>query len=151
MYIMVWVLFFALMFLFFYFYTRDKSVEQIQNGSLAIKADKQGHFKLKGKINEETVTFLVDTGATLVAIPQKLANRLQLEALYPIEAETANGIIKGYLTRLPNLNLGNFQLKNVKAVIMPDSAGGTALLGMNVLSKFELIQKEGNLIISKRQ
>ncbi|HAT9304438.1 TPA: TIGR02281 family clan AA aspartic protease, partial [Legionella pneumophila subsp. pneumophila] len=109
-----------------------------------------GHYWIKGKINEYPVEFLVDTGATLVAIPQGLAKDLKITGRYPVTIETANGKVTGFLTRLQHLSFGEFHLQNVKAVIIPENDDNTVLLGMNVLSQFHMIQ-QGKQLILKRQ
>ncbi|STX52293.1 Aspartyl protease [Legionella busanensis] len=150
MFIITWVFFFFLLFVFFHYSdSSNKSTYQIQNGTLTIKADSSGHYRIKGSINNENVEFIIDTGATLVAIPKSLANRLGLKGRYPILLQTANGNISGSLTRLKELTFANFKLYDVKAVIMPGSDDNMVLLGMNVLSKFNLSQQNNRLIIKK--
>ncbi|WP_242604409.1 retropepsin-like aspartic protease family protein [Legionella gresilensis] len=150
MFIITWIFFFFLLFVFFHYSdSSTKSTYQIQNGILTIKADSSGHYRIKGSINNENVEFIIDTGATLVAIPKSLANRLGLKSGYPILLQTANGDISGSLTRIKQLTFANFKLYDVKAVIMPGSNDNMILLGMNVLSKFNLSQQNNRLIIKK--
>lgn len=150
MFIVAWLLFFALVMAFFYYYeSNDKGHYQVQRGVLTITADKAGHYQLAGSINDKPVQFLLDTGATLVAIPEGLATSLQLKRRYPISMQTANGVITGSLTRLNKLNFAEFELLNVKAVIIPGSEDDQVLLGMNVLSKFNMSQQNGQLVIKK--
>src|SRR5215212_4998208 len=118
--IIAWLLFFGLMFLFFYYYTQDKSkVLNLGPSTILIKADRQGHYWLEGSINGEACKFIIDTGATLVAVPEDLAKKFGLTGQYPIMAQTAGGQIKGELTRIKHLKFAQFSLNNVKAVIIP--------------------------------
>lgn len=151
MFLFVWIILFALIFSFFYLHDKKQASDfQIENGSLSIKANQQGHYQIKGSINGMPVEFMIDTGASYVAVPKGIADRLQLTGRYPVTLETANGQATGLLTRLETLTFGNFQLKNVKAVILSENEGDDiVLLGMNVLSKFNLSQKEKHLIIQK--
>lgn len=143
-----WLLFFGLLFAFFYFYERPaKNNWQIQKGSIVIKADKQGHYMIDGNINGQAVSFIIDTGATLVAIPENVAEKLGLRRLYPITVKTANGEVTGSLTRIDTLIFGQFTLHDVKAIIGPASGDRMVLLGMNVLSQFTITQQDHRLEI----
>jgi aspartyl protease family protein len=150
MFIIMWVFFFFLLFIFFHYYeSSGKNTYQIQNGVLTVKPDRSGHYRIEGTINDENVEFIIDTGATLVAVPKSLANRLGIKGHYPILLQTANGNISGSLTRIKKLTFANFKLYNVKAVIMPGGDDKMVLLGMNVLSQFNLSQQNNRLIIKK--
>ncbi|MCC5014174.1 MULTISPECIES: retropepsin-like aspartic protease family protein [Legionella] len=150
MFLIAWLLFFGLLLLFFYYYgEKEQGSYQITHGSVTIVADEQGHYYIDGSINDYPVKFILDTGATLVAIPQWLAAKLQLQGRYPISIQTASGEVTGTLTRLKQLSFAKFTLNNVKAVIVPGSDDDTILLGMNVLSQFNLSQQDKQLIIKK--
>ncbi len=116
----------------------DTGVNQV-----IIKRNRQGHYVVNGFINEKSVTFLVDTGATDVAIPQDIASSLQLSNLGKAVSQTANGTIVVYRTNLKNIRVGSIRLTNISAVIMPNLSKNTpVLLGMSFLKNIELIQKE---------
>ncbi len=150
MFLFVWIILFFGLFVFFYYYDNSGGeVFRDSQSEFAISADRSGHYRIKGKINEYPVAFLVDTGATLVAIPESLAKQLQVSGRYPVTISTANGEVTGSLTRLKQLSFGSFELHDVKAVIMPGAADDTVLLGMNVLSQFNLTQEDNLLILKK--
>ncbi|STX37678.1 retropepsin-like aspartic protease family protein [Legionella feeleii] len=150
MFLITWLFFFGLLLLFFYYYgEKEQGSYQITHGAVTIVADEQGHYYIDGSINDYPVKFILDTGATLVAIPQGLATKLQLQGRYPISIQTASGEVTGTLTRLKQLSFARFTLNNVKAVIVPGSDDDTILLGMNVLSQFNLSQQDKQLIIKK--
>lgn len=152
MLLFVWFLFFGLLLLFFYYYEQaPKSVIEIQSGTVTIKSDRQGHYWLNGSINGKSVKLMIDTGATLMAIPGGMADKLGLVRYYPITMDTANGQAQGVLTRLNSLSFAGFTFENVKAVIMPNSQDETVLLGMNVLSQFDMKQQGGDLVLSKNR
>ncbi|WP_367274379.1 TIGR02281 family clan AA aspartic protease [uncultured Legionella sp.] len=152
MFLFVWIILFFGLFLFFYYYeSSDSKVYVASNSEFALSADREGHYWIKGKINEHPVDFLVDTGATLVAIPQSIATQLKITGRYPITISTANGDITGSLTRLQQLSFGEFELQDIKAVIIPGSDNDTVLLGMNVLSQFNMIQEDNRLILKKQR
>ena len=151
MFVVAWLLFFGLMFLFFVYFGGDtnKGSFQVHRGVLTIKPDKKGHYQIPGLINDKPVNFMLDTGATLVAIPEALANDLHIVGRYPINMQTANGEVTGQLTRLEKLSFADFTLYNIKAVIIPGNLDNTVLMGMNVLSQFNLSQEKGELVIKK--
>jgi aspartyl protease family protein len=119
---------------------------QIVNGAIEVSlvADRQGHFVATGTINGREVTFLVDTGATLVSVPEGLANRLGLERLAPIRLETAAGNVQGWMTRLDEVRLGGIAQTDVRAAINP-GRHDTVLLGMSFLRDLEMTQRDGEL------
>lgn len=150
MFIIAWLIFFVLLFVFFLYYNQsEKGSYQITQGRVTISPDAQGHYRIKGAINDYPVEFMVDTGATLVAVPQKLATQFGLEGRYPVTIDTASGEVTGSLARLKQLSFAGFVLNDVKAVIVPGSQDDTVLLGMNVLSKFNLSQQDKRLVIKK--
>lgn len=149
MFIVAWVFFLGLMPVFFLYYPNQKEGSyQVHRGVLIISPDKAGHYQIEGFINDMPVNFMLDTGATFVAVSQTLAEQLQLEARYPITLRTASGEVQGELTRLKKLTFADFILYDVKAVIIPGS-DNTVLLGMNVLSQFNLSQQDGQLWLKK--
>ncbi|EAQ32239.1 MULTISPECIES: retropepsin-like aspartic protease family protein [Idiomarina] len=109
--------------------------------------NRMGHYVVSGKINQQPVTFLLDTGATLVAIPQQVADRLGLVKGRKGISATANGRIVTYRTHLNTLTLGGITLNNVDASITPGLEDDVILLGMSALKQMELVQKGDTLTI----
>ena len=91
--------------------------------------------------------FLLDTGATDVAVPGALAQELGLEAGAPVSVNTANGRSTGYRTRLSELTLGDIRLQDVRALIVPGMDGDEVLLGMSALKQLEFTQRDGTLVL----
>ena len=122
-----------------------------RNGSqhieLKIKQNRQGHYVLRGQVNNKSSLFLVDSGATVTSIPMSSAQKLGLTKGSPFKVNTANGTAVAYRTVIKELKLGDLVLKNVTASLNPGMNGSEALLGMNVLKHFELIQRDRTLII----
>ncbi len=106
-----------------------------------------GHYLLNGQINAQTVTFLLDTGATAVAIPTELARGLQLKRGAPLQVNTANGTVTGWRTRLASVQLGEIQLHDVAAIIVPNMGDEQVLLGMSALKQLEFTQRDGTLVL----
>jgi len=114
---------------------------------VVLQSDRQGHFVATGGINGREVVFLVDTGATLVSIPEALADRLGLVREAPIGLQTAAGPVQGYLTRLDEVRLGDIVRRDVRAAINPGHHD-TVLLGMSFLRNLELTQRDGQLTVT---
>ena len=113
---------------------------------VVLDADRQGHFVASGAINGREVTFLVDTGATLVSIPEGLADDMGLIKEAKIGLETAAGPVTGWLTRLEEVRLGDIVQRDVRAAISPGRSD-TVLLGMSFLRELELSQRDDQLKI----
>jgi aspartyl protease family protein len=142
MYFLVWIIIFVGFFLFFQFQGKQESTEIISNGQeLTVSADRNGNYVVKGSLNEYPIEFMIDTGASLVAIPKQIADNLHLSGRYPLYLTTANGVVEGLGTRVEQLTIGSFTIHDVKAVIIPANEDGLVLLGMNVLSKFQITQQ----------
>ncbi len=112
-----------------------------------LAANGQGHFVASGLINGAPVVFMLDTGATDVAIAAKVADRLGLEKGLPVTLNTANGRAEGYRTRLDYVQLGDIVLRDVRALVVPGLGGEQVLLGMSVLKKLEFTQRGGTLLL----
>ena len=76
---------------------------------ITLTRNKHGHYVANGEINGHPVIFLLDTGATDVALSAKLAKKLQLEQGRPFKVSTANGIVKAYRARLNRVAIGNIE------------------------------------------
>ncbi len=108
----------------------------------------QGHYVASGEINGFPVTFLLDTGATDVAIPLALADRLRLERRGGGISQTANGPVAVWQTRLGEVRLGEIRINEVRASILPSmGADAPVLLGMSFLKQLEFTQRDGQLIL----
>lgn len=112
-----------------------------------LKQNRQGHYVANGQINGETVTFLVDTGATSVSVPAHLASQLGLVPMGRGIARTANGNVEIAFTRIDTLGLGDIVLNNVDASINPGMRDDHILLGMSVLRQLEFTQRGEWLIL----
>ncbi|MDH0305188.1 MULTISPECIES: TIGR02281 family clan AA aspartic protease [unclassified Pseudomonas] len=107
----------------------------------------QGHFVADGAINGRVVHFMLDTGATDVAIPEALARDLELARGAPVQLSTANGRTEGYRTRLDSLQLGDIHLRDVRALVVPGLDGQAVLLGMSALKQLEFTQRGGTMLL----
>ena len=123
----------------------NSHIQSHRNGgdvTVVLEQNRMGHYVARGKINGQQVTFLLDTGATLVAVPEGLASQLGLQKGRQGMSQTANGRVVTYRTEIDTLELGDIRLNNVDASITPGMDGNVILLGMSALKEFELTQKK---------
>ncbi|MCU7937971.1 MAG: TIGR02281 family clan AA aspartic protease [gamma proteobacterium symbiont of Bathyaustriella thionipta] len=120
---------------------------QINNNfvEITLKRNRSGHYVSTGMINGSKTVFLLDTGATFVAVPQSQAQRLGLKKGRKIQISTANGRSTGYQTTINQLSIGEIHLYNIKAIITPNLE--EILLGMSVLKQLEFTQRGNELTI----
>ena len=114
---------------------------------VSLVANRQGHFVADGAIDGRVVHFMLDTGATDIAMPEALARDLDLPRGAPVVLSTANGRAEGYRTRLKEVRLGDIQLRDVRAVVVPGLDGQSVLLGMSALQQLEFTQRGGTLLL----
>lgn len=112
--------------------------------------NKQGHYVANGTINNNNVVFLLDTGATNVSIPAHIAEQLHLQRYGSYIAQTANGNVRVYQTKIDQLSIGNIYLYDVSASINPGMKSDEILLGMSALKKVEFSQLGKQLILREQ-
>jgi len=118
-----------------------------QQGELKLARNRAGHYVAEGEINGRHVTFLLDTGATWVALPTGLARELGLKRGAAVTLQTANGPAVGYQTRLDSVRLGPIEMRDVAALVADGMDADTVLLGMNFLKRLEFTQRGGEMIL----
>jgi aspartyl protease family protein len=114
---------------------------------LVLDAGPGGHYMVPGEINGERVSFLIDTGASHVAVPAHLAGRLGLARGRPIGVNTAAGRAMAYDTTIDEIAIGGLRARRVRGSINPAMSGDFVLLGMTFLRQVDLSQRGGRLII----
>ena len=118
---------------------------------IVIAAGSGGHFVTGGSINGKAVRFLVDTGATNVAMGQAEAQSLGIDFRSGQRgmASTANGLVPIYRVSLASVRVGDVQVYNVDATILP-VAMEHVLLGNSFLTRFQMKRDNDTLTLSKR-
>lgn len=153
--VFAWIIFLGMMFAVFdYLITQrnnpNQNIVTTVTGpvkEIELLRNPYGHYVATGTINSVDVIFLLDTGATDIAIPESLANQIGLIKGPPITVKTANGNARAYRTRLDSVALGDIALYDLSATILTNITGEEVLLGMNFLKHFEIIQKGKTLTI----
>lgn len=125
----------------------NRQLQVAPGAELVLKRSGNGHYIFPGTINGRPVTFLLDTGATLVSIPAHLAGELGLAAGAPQRSIAANGTVATRATRVDALAFGPFALRGIAASLNPGMAGDQILLGMSVLKHLEFTQRGDTLML----
>ena len=155
MLILAWLVLFGLMAMFFDDWLgkqHNPNQNPVTNTTSAVREvvllpNRQHHYIVNGSINGKEVVFLLDTGATDVVVPEKLAQRLGLGSGQQRFANTANGTIVVYNTQLDLVQIGDIRLRDIRASINPAMSGDLVLLGMSALRQIEFSQQGDTLIL----
>ena len=121
----------------------------VQGGETRIPLAPDGHFWVRAELNGVPANFLVDTGATVTAVSQDIADAAGLEPRtggIPVRINTANGAINAQLSTADRIAFGNVEASGIDVIIAPN-LGSTNVLGMNVLSRLESWQVRDNTLI----
>ncbi len=113
---------------------------------VSILADPDGAYHVHGSINGQPVRFLVDTGASSVAMNGAQARRLGIDFVYlgrPGMVTTASGSVQAYALKLDRVQVGVIEVQNVDAVVIEGNYPQSVLLGMTFLREVEIREKEG--------
>ena len=113
---------------------------------VVLQRDRSGHYLAEGLINGRPVVFLVDTGATDIALPEATARKIGLDFGPQVSVMTAAGPVRAWRTRLDRVSIGNISMSNVSALITR-APMQEVLLGMSFLKHFTLRQQGEELII----
>lgn len=124
------------------------TTNEFGNKEVILERNRYGHYVASGEINDQPVEFLLDTGATLVAIPEHIAKQLNLKKGQAFQSQTANGSSQSYATTIDRLALGDIVMTNVRASISSGMEFDEILLGMSFLKHLHLSQQGNQLKIS---
>lgn len=111
--------------------------------------DGSGMFRTAGSINGVTVSFLVDTGASSVAMNSNIAKRVGINYLLsgqPMMVQTAQGVSKAWQVKLDRVRVGQIELSNVTAGVLEGDYPIDVLLGMSFLGKLN-VQHQGEVML----
>jgi aspartyl protease family protein len=119
---------------------------------IVLTAGSGGHFITQGAINGRAVQFLVDTGATAVSIGVADAERLGIDYRKGqlARGSTANGTVTVYRVKLDSVRVGDVEVSNVDAAVVPTDTGGQVLLGNSFLERFQMTRFNDQLVLERR-
>lgn len=110
-----------------------------------------GHFMAQGAINGRAVSFMLDTGATTIAMSAADAQRIGLDFSkgQPVRMNTANGIAPGYRLRLASVRVGDVEVFDVEAIVSQQPMP-YILLGNSFISRFSMRRDADQMVLEKR-
>ena len=119
--------------------------------SVTLSADSRGHFIASCQINDGAVRMVVDTGATLIALPASDALRLGIDYKrgQPTMVSTANGMAPAYRVMLNTVKVGDIRLDQVEALVQENGLP-FILLGMSFLNRTDMRRDGDRMVLTKR-
>lgn len=120
--------------------------------TVRLNEDAAGQYRMRGTINGTLVDFLVDTGASVVAMSEDHARAINLNYVNGAEGtvQTAQGVTNAYFVSLDNVTLGGITINGVQATVIEGSFPVDVLLGMSFLNKLHMQNNDGVLVLSAR-
>ena len=121
--------------------------------SISIAQDGRGHFQTDARIDGQRIDFMVDTGASVVALNERSAARFGLRPSrsdFNATVATANGSLKAARARIPMMDVGGLIVRDVEAMVLPDESLSENLLGLSFLSKLRRFEfSNGRLVLEQ--
>jgi aspartyl protease family protein len=118
--------------------------------TLNIRHDARGHFSTDGRIEGQRIGFMVDTGASVIALNESSAARFGLRPSrgdYNATVTTANGTVKAARTRIAMVDVGGLVVRDVDAMVLPDEALSENLLGLSFLSRLKRFEYANGMMV----
>jgi aspartyl protease family protein len=115
-----------------------------------IPKDARGHFSTDGRVDGRRLDFMVDTGASVIALTESSAAKVGIRPSrndYNAPVSTANGVVKGARTRLASVDIGGLEVRDVEAMVLPDDVLSENLLGLSYLSRLRRFEYAGGKLM----
>ena len=120
--------------------------------TMTIPRGANGHFSVEAYVDGRRMEFLVDTGASVIALREQDAARLGIHPArseYTAQVSTANGMVRAAPVELNRVDVGSLTVRNVQALVLPDEALGQNLLGMSFLGRVRWEHRDGRLVLEQ--
>lgn len=121
--------------------------------SVVIPRDNRGHFQTGARIDGRDVGFMIDTGASVIALTESDAARIGIRPQrsdFTAAVSTANGTVMAARTRLASVDVGGLVVRDVDALVLPDNALRENLLGLSYLSRLKRFEyANGKLVLEQ--
>lgn len=134
--------------------TPQQPAQPVSNGNrtVTLNSDGRGHFQVQARVDGRWIDFLVDTGASLIALRESDAGKLGVhpsERDYSVKMQTANGVGKAARIELNAVDVNGITVRGVEAFVIPDEQLSTNLLGMSFLSRVKWTHDRGRLVLEQ--
>lgn len=126
--------------------------QSVTPARIEVPLGRDGHFHIRAEVHGVPVRFVVDTGASQLALSPRDAGRVGIDPqrlAYASEAQTANGIVRTAAVRLDSLRIGAIEDRDVPAIVI-DGALDSSLMGMDYLRRFARVGFEGQTLVLER-
>lgn len=117
--------------------------------TVVLRADRLGHFWIKGRVNHADVHFMIDTGATGIALNRRDAASAGIHLQdrdFTLKSHTANGVARAAPVEIRTLEVGPITVRGIPAHVMDGPMTGMALLGMNFLRRLDSFELRGDTL-----
>lgn len=117
---------------------------------VSIGRDHRGHFQAHGRVDGRQVSFMVDTGASVIALTERDADRLGIRPTrnaYTAAVSTANGVVRAAPVMLNSVDIGGLVVRDVRALVVPGGALGENLLGLSYLTRLKRFEYSNNRLV----
>ncbi|MFV8781336.1 retropepsin-like aspartic protease family protein [Microbulbifer sp. SA54] len=128
------------------------SYAQAGRAEVRLTPDSRGHYSTTAWINGRRVPVMVDTGATSIAFNYPTARNLGLDLsrARPLNVSTASGVERAYSLQLDSVTIGGIKVHNVQATVLGNDFPQVTLLGNSFLSRVDMQQQDGLLLLRAR-
>ena len=120
--------------------------------SVSVNRADNGHFEVEARVDGRRLEFIVDTGASHIALRESDAARLGNRPVprdYTVKVNTANGVGRAARVELRTVEIGGITVRDLPAFVHPDEALSVNLLGMSFLSKVRWTYERGKLVLEQ--
>lgn len=133
-------------------YVAEAQRQSDGDGNLVLSPNQGGHYHADITIAGQTQRGIIDTGATHLSMSNKTADTLKIDyrSGKPALSQTANGTIKAWLVKVPQLKLGTVTLYNIDLGVRESNDNGPILIGMSTLNRFQMKREQDLMILSKK-
>jgi aspartyl protease family protein len=118
--------------------------------TVSIGRDHRGHFQANGRVDGRQISFMVDTGASVIALTEREAGRLGIRPVhndYTAQVRTANGVVRAAPVTLRSVDIGGLVVRDVRALVVPGNALGENLLGLSYLTRLKRFEYSNNRLV----
>jgi aspartyl protease family protein len=117
---------------------------------VSIGRDHRGHFQANGRVDGRSISFMVDTGASVIALTERDADRLGIRPVrgaYTASVSTANGVVRAAPVMLNSVDIGGLVVRDVRALVVPGGALNENLLGLSYLTRLKRFEYSNNRLL----
>jgi aspartyl protease family protein len=121
--------------------------------SVVIPRDTRGHFVVDARVDGRHMMFMLDTGASMIALRARDAGALGIHPAardFTVEVRTANGSVRAAQVQLGMVEISGLMVRNVAALVSPDEGLGENLLGLSFLSRLRRFEySNGKMVLEQ--